>query len=326
MKHLAGLYQEGEILRNIVQLVGVSGFIGSHLFDELADFSVPVVGTSRCYVKFSNIPSRELSNFNHLRTEIDAELCIAKGAEVLVFCAGLAHVQSPSSEQTGGFVEVNCELPVRYAKAAIESGVQRFIYLSSIGVHGDGSAEPFIESSGFAPSDEYSRSKFLAEERLTQLFESTDSELVIIRPPMVYGPAAPGNFSRLSSLVKQGVPLPFGSLSNQRSFIFIRNLVSFLVCCVNHPAAGGQVFDISDDDDTTTRDFVKEIASALGRKVRLIPVPGWLFVLGMTLVGQGKAARKLRAPLTVDCSHARQTLGWTPPYSLKEGVALSLES
>lgn len=142
---------------------------------------------------------------------------------------------------------------------------------------------------------------------------------------MVYGPNAPGNFSRLASLVRKGLPLPFGGLSNPRSFISIQNLVSFLVCCIDHPNAGGEVFVVSDNDDTTTRDFVREIALAQGRSAWLLPVPAWLFVAGLTMLGQVKASRKLSAPLTVDCSYAMKTLTWRPPYSLREGVRMSFE-
>lgn len=158
-----------------------------------------------------------------------------------------------------------------------------------------------------------------------KLFRNSVSELVIIRPPMVYGAGVPGNFSRLTGLVRKGIPLPLGSLANPRSFMFIENLVSVIVRCTEHPQAGGKVFVVSDDDDVTIRDFVRMIASAQNLGCLMFPFPVWLFRSAMALVGQGKAATKLSAPLVVDCSYAKRTLNWVPPYSLEQGVRLSLE-
>ena len=313
-------------MSGIIQVVGVTGFIGQHVFTALSGAGNPVVGTSRKAWKFANIQVGSSAPACSDANNVEDDIWVYEGVSAVVFCAGLAHVQKPSAVHIAAFEQVNVDLPVRYAQAAIAAGVRRFLYISSIGVHGEGSSESYSENSDLAPSDEYSRSKVVAEQELIKLFRGTDSELVIIRPPMVYGPNAPGNFSRLASLVRKGLPLPFSGLSNPRSFISIQNLVSFLVCCIDHPNAGGQVFVVSDNDDTTTRDFVREIAKAQGRSVKLLPVPAWLFVAGLTLLGQGKAARKLSAPLTVDCSHAMNTLDWQPPYSLREGVRLSFES
>ncbi|KRW82144.1 NAD-dependent epimerase/dehydratase family protein [Marinobacter sp. P4B1] len=307
-------------MNGTIQVVGATGFIGQHVFDALAQGGKSVIGVSRTKSRYANLPPERQVAFGR------EGACVADGVSAVVFCAGLAHIQNPSVEEVAAFREVNVDLPVGYAKAAIAAGARRFLYISSIGVHGEGSVDPFSETSGFAPADEYSRSKVLAEARLREVFQGADTDLVIVRPPMVYGFNAPGNYARLVSLVQKGLPLPFGGLGNPRSFISIQNLVSFLVRCIDHSNAGGQTFVVSDNDDTTTCDFVREIASAQGRSVRLLPVPRWLFVAGLTLLGQGRAARKLSAPLTVDCSHAMNTLDWQPPYSLREGVRLSFES
>ena len=312
-------------MSGIVQIVGVTGFIGRHVFKALSEAGSSVIGTSRKGRELANVQMDSSVFVCSDANNLEEDVLVCQGVGVVVFCAGLAHVHKSSGVEISGFEQVNVDLPVRYAQAAIAAGVGRFLYISSIGVHGEGSSEPYFEGSGFAPSDEYSRSKVAAEQELARLFRGTDSELVIIRPPMVYGRNAPGNFSRLASLVQKGLPLPFGGLHNPRSFISIQNLVSFLVQCIEHPDAGGKVFVVSDNDDTTTCGFVREIAEAQGRSVRLLPVPAWLFVAGLTLLGQGKAARKLSAPLTVDCSHAMKTLDWRPPYSLREGVRMSFE-
>lgn len=313
-------------MEGIVQVVGVSGFIGCHVFDSLSKAGAPVVGVSRKSFRSANLPFSSPDDVQSGLIDSGEHADVAPGVRAVIFCAGLAHVQNPADDELKDFEKVNADLPVKYAKAAVLAGARRFVYISSIGVHGEGAAEAFSESSEFCPGDAYSRSKVVAEEKLKEALAGSGVELVIVRPPMVYGPKAPGNFTRLVALVERGIPLPFGSLRNPRSFISIQNLVSFLIRCIDHPNAADQTFVVSDNDDTTTCDFVREIASAQGRSVRLLPVPRWLFVAGLTLLGQGKAARKLSAPLTVDCSHAMNTLDWQPPYSLREGVRLSFES
>lgn len=309
----------------MVQVVGHTGFIGRHLFQNLSENGFAVAGVSRRTVAAGNLTDGQSIDGSDLVSVEDGRFPIVSGTHTLVFAAGLAHIQRHPNDQVSEYEKVNSDLPVNYAQVAIASGVRRFVYLSSIGVCGDGSPKPYTAESEVLASDPYSRSKILAERKLKDLFASTDADLVIVRPPMVYGPYAPGNYSRLVSLVQKGWPLPFGGLHNPRSFISVQNLVSFLVQCIKHPNAGGRVFVVSDNDDTTTCDFVREIAEAQESSVKLLPVPRWLFVTGLTLLGQGKAARKLSAPLTVDCSHAMKTLDWSPPYSLREGVRLSFE-
>ena len=309
----------------MVQVVGHTGFIGRHLFRDLSVKGVAVAGVSRRTAAAANLADNQSVGSNDLVSIEDGSFPIASGARTLVFAAGLAHIQRLPDDQLSDYENINSVLPVNYALAAISAGVRRFIYLSSIGVCGDGSLKRYTAESETLASDPYSRSKLLAELKLKELFASADADLVIVRPPMVYGPQAPGNYSRLVSLVEKGFPLPFGALDNPRSFISIQNLVSFLVHCIDHPAASGRTFVISDNDDTTTCDFVREIAKAQGHSVKLLPVPRWLFVAGLTLLGKGKAARKLSAPLTVDCSYAMKTLDWRPPYSLREGLRMSFE-
>ena len=313
-------------MEGIIQVIGAKGFIGRHVFEILTDSGAPVIGMSRSSLRFANLPSsiQEIDGFNY--NYVGDQVRVFDGVSTVVFCAGLAHIQEPTAAELKAFEQVNAALPVKYAEAAIAAGAQRFIYISSIGVHGDFAVEAFSESSMFCPCDEYSRSKLFAEEKLKELLNGSGVDLIIIRPPMVYGPKAPGNYSRLVPLVERGFPLPFGALDNPRSFISIQNLVSFLIRCVDHPNAAGQTFVVSDNDDTTTCDFVREIAKAQGCAVKLLPVPRWLFVAGLTLLGKGKIARKLCAPLTVDCSHAMKTLDWHPPYSLREGLRMSFEN
>lgn len=310
---------------SIVQVVGVTGFIGRHVFEALSEAGAAVIGVSRKSVESANLLLSGMDLGENYLDGLGDRIRVFDGVSAVVFCAGLAHIQDPTTEELKAFEQVNADLPIRYAKAAIAAGAKRFLYISSIGVHGEGAERALTESSTLRPCDAYSRSKVLAEKRLKELFEGLEAELIIVRPPMVYGRQAPGNYSRLASLVEKGLPLPFGGLRNPRSFISIQNLVSFLVCCIDHPNAGGRVFVVSDNDDTTTGDFVKEIAIAQGRSTIMLPVPRWLFVAGLTLLGQGKAARKLSAPLTIDCSHAMETLDWRPPYPLREGVRLSFD-
>jgi nucleoside-diphosphate-sugar epimerase len=306
-----------EDMSKVVQIIGVTGFIGQNLFHALAQRSRPVIGTSRSENISENLP------FNWSKPCEGGGVCVASGVGAVVFCAGLAHINKPSVAQFNAFKGVNVDLALQYARAAIAARARRFLYVSSIGVHGERTIEPYNENSAFNPVDEYSRSKALAETQLEAVFRGTQTELTIIRPPMVYGANAPGNFTRLLSLVRKGLPLPLGGLNNPRSFISVQNLVSFLVECIDHSDAGGKIFTVSDNDDTTTSEFVREIARADGRSVMLLPVPEFIFVAGLSVLGHRRAALKMTAPLVVDCSYAMRVLGWHPPYSLRESLRLS---
>jgi len=226
------------------------------------------------------------------------------GAEVVVHLAGVAHTRASDAL----YEEVNVRATQRLAIAALEAGVRRLVFVSSIKVNGEATPidRPFRAADTPNPQDEYGRSKWRAEQALASL---SGMEVVIVRPPLVYGPGVRANFLRLLQLVDTGLPLPFGSIRNRRSFVFVGNLVALLRRCAEHPAAAGKTFLAADGEDLSTPELARRMAKALGRASRLVPFPPFLL------------PSKLAGSLVVDASEARSLLQWLPPYSVDEGLA-----
>ena len=226
-----------------------------------------------------------------------------RGHEVVVHLAGVAHARASDAL----YEEVNVRATQRLAIAALEAGVRRMVFVSSIKVNGEATPpdRPFRASDAPAPQDEYGRSKWRAEQAL----RSSGLEVVIVRPPLVYGPGVRANFLRLLQLVDTGLPLPFASIRNRRSFVFVGNLVALLRRCAEHPAAAGKTLLAADGEDLSTPELVRRMAKALGRTARLLPFPPFLL------------PSKLAGSLAVDASEARNLLQWQPPYSVDEGLS-----
>jgi nucleoside-diphosphate-sugar epimerase len=245
------------------------------------------------------------------------------GVDAVVHLAARAHVLDESSPDAFALYRaVNALGALKLAEAAAAAGVRRFVFLSSVRVHGARSAgAPFTESSPLAAEDPYGQSKIEAESGLAQIARATQLEPVVLRPPLVYGAGARGNFARLVRLVGQGMPLPLASVRNRRSLIYVGNLVDAIVRSLEHPAATGRTFLVSDGEDISTPELVRRIARALGRPARLIPVPPALLRFGGALAGRKDDVARLLDDLAVDSSHIRTTLAWTPPYTLDQGLA-----
>jgi len=207
--------------------------------------------------------------------------------------------------------------------------VKRFIYISSVKVNGEHTeiGKPFLEEDAANPQDAYGFSKFEAEQGLLKIAQKTGMEVVIIRPPLVYGVGVKANFASMMLAVKRGIPLPLGAIRNKRSFVYVGNLVSFILCCVDHPSAANQVFLVSDGCDLSTTELLRGCAAALGVKSRLLPVPQRLIELGAAMLGKRDVAQRLCGNLQVDITKARTLLGWTPPVSVADGLkATALDS
>jgi len=242
--------------------------------------------------------------------------CLA-GVKVVIHTAGRAHVlRETSIDPLAEFRRVNVEATLNLAQQATEAGVRRFIFISSIGVNGNFSETPFTETDIPHPVEPYAISKFEAEQGLHQISQSSGMEVVIIRPPLVYGPDAPGNFKRLMQLAQQGIPLPLGAIHNKRSLVALDNLVDLIMLCLSHPAAANQIFLAGDGEDLSTTDLLRHIRSALGKPVRLFSVSPRLLKWGASLIGKPELAQRLYESLQVDISKARQLLGWTPPVDI----------
>lgn len=216
---------------------------------------------------------------------------------------------------------INVEGTLRVARAAAKAGARRFVFLSSVKVHGEERATALTESDVPAPADAYGVSKWEAEQALAALGRETGLEIAVLRPPLVYGPDVRANFLRLLDLVARGVPLPFGAIRNRRSLVFVDNLADAVAAAVTSPRAAGRAFLVSDGEDLSTPELVRAIAAALGRRARLLSIPDRLLRLAAALVGRSAAAGRLLGSLFVDSSPIRRDLAWSPPFTVAEGLA-----
>lgn len=301
-----------------VLLTGSTGFVGSVLLSELTMLpGFRVISAARSAVSPTSDDVVAVGNIDGA-TDYSSAL---NGVDVVVHAAARAHIMRDEvADPLAEFREVNVEGTLNLAKQAVASGVKRFIFISSIGVHGLNSLRPFKETDTESPHDAYAVSKYEAEQGLRKLATETGLEVVIIRPPLVYGGAAPGNFRRLINLASKSVPLPFGSVNNHRSMVYVGNLVSFIVRCIQHPAAANQTFLVSDGEDVSLRKLVTYIRLCLGRSPRLLPVPVGLFKLAGALTGKRGVVDRLVGDLQVDSTKARTLLEWEPPFTVSQGI------
>ena len=303
-----------------VLVTGASGFVGRGVMARLAEDGsgqLPVAGIRRTAGAF-----RDVCALGPLE-EFGAGVALPEGLDAVVHLAGRAHVLDESeADPLEVFRRVNVEGTLNLARQAAEAGVRRFVFVSSVGVNGNvTSARAFTERDVPAPQEPYAVSKHEAEQGLRALAADTGMELVIVRPPLVYGPGAPGNFGRLLRWVQRGVPLPLGAVTrNRRSLVALDNLVDLLVTCLDHPAAAGEQFLVADGEDVSTAGLLRRVGDALGRPARLLPVPVGMLRAGAVALGRREMARRLLDSLQVDISHTRETLGWEPPVSVDEGL------
>ena len=235
-------------------------------------------------------------------------------------------MQDKAENALDEFRKVNVDGTLNLAAQAAKAGVKRFVFISSVKVCGEHTAlgSPFTERDVPNPQDAYGLSKLEAENGLVKIAQQSNMEIVIIRPPLVYGAGVKANFLSMIRAIKRGIPLPLGAIYNKRSFVYVGNLVSLIACCINHPAAANQVFLISDDHDLSTTELLQECAFALGVKSRLLPMPQKLIEVGATLLGKKKVSQRLCGNLQVDISKAKVLVDWKPPYSFKQGIAKTM--
>lgn len=249
-----------------------------------------------------------------------------KTCRFVLHLAGMAHV---SPEATAGGMaacrRVNVEGTLNLARQAARSGVERFVFVSTVKVMGEGRATAYHEDEPPRPAGTYAHSKLEAENGLRALAQETGMELVILRPPLVYGPDAKANFFALLRAVDRGLPLPFGAIANRRSLIFVGNLADAIGACLTRPEAAGRTFFVSDGDDVSTADLARSIARAMGRRPRLIRVPPVLLRALAAPAGRREALARLSASLFVDTRAIREAIGWRPPFTLAEGLTHTVE-
>ncbi|MBF8669040.1 SDR family oxidoreductase [Pseudomonas putida] len=304
-----------------VMVTGATGFVGAHLLKSLIALerfdAVPCV--RRNMSGALGMDNAVLVGDINGTTDWKEAL---SNVDVVVHVAARAHVgKEPVADPLILYRQVNVEGTLNLARHAAKAGVQRFIFISSIGVNGNANTRPFTVNDGPDPRDPYAKSKWEAEQGLWEVQQKTGMEIVIIRPPLVYGPGAPGNFGRLVTWVERGIPLPLGAIHNRRTLVGIDNLVDLILHCTCHPAAANQVFLAGDAEDLSTTALLRQVAIAKGRSARLIPVPARLLELLLILLGKRAMAQRLLGSLQVDITRTCELLDWKPPYTVKEGLA-----
>ncbi len=239
--------------------------------------------------------------------------------DAVVHLAARVHVmRNVVADPLAEFRRANVEGTENLARQAAAAGVRRFVFLSSVKVNGESGT--YSESDSAAPKDAYGISKHEAELSLARIAAEAGMAVVVIRPPLVYGPGVKANFRALIRAVERGVPLPFGAIDNRRSLVGLDNLVDFIVTCLQHPSAANETFLVSDDEDLSTGDLIRRLARAMGRPARLIPVPAALLLFLAGLLNRRDVAQRVIGSLQVNISKARTVLGWTPPVSVDEGL------
>lgn len=302
-------------------VTGATGFVGRMLVGRLLADGRRVRAAVR-NAAASLPPGVERAVVGDIGPKTDWSAALA-GIDAVAHLAARAHVlREEAADPLAAFRLVNAEGTRRLGEAARAAGVRRVVYVSTIGVHGvKTEGRPFDESSLFAPESLYAQSKLEGEVALREVLAGSKTEWVILRPPLVYGPDAPGNFARLVRLVARGVPLPLGSVRNRRSLIYVENLADAIVRCIDHPAAASEAFVVSDGEDLSTAELVRRMARAAGRPARLLLCPPALLRLAGVLLGRRGDVGRLIDDLRVDSMKIRRRLAWTSPFTLDAAIA-----
>jgi len=303
-----------------VLLTGANGFLGSRLAVTLN--TKPYVRLTAAVRRSVQLSAMNVFEVQSLDANTDWSDAVTE-QQVVIHTAARAHIMK--DEATDPLVEyrrVNVDGTLNLARQTAAAGVDRFIFISSIKVNGEQTplGQPFTADDTATPEDAYGISKWEAEQGLNRIAAETGMEVVIIRPPLVYGPNVKGNFASMINLVERGFPLPLGAIHNQRSLVALDNLVDLIITCIDHPAAANQVFLAGDGQDLSTTELLRGVAKAAGKRSRLIPFPSSLLMLAATLLGKKLVAQRLLGSLQVDISKARDLLGWEPPLSTEEGL------
>jgi nucleoside-diphosphate-sugar epimerase len=303
-------------------LTGASGFIGQALALRLASEGHHLRLATRSPLAWQ-LPDADIFQFSDLNSGTDWSTAL-DDVDVVIHCAGRVHVMRETvDDPLAEFRRCNVDATVRLARQAARAGVRRFVFISTIKVCGEQTqpGQPFTVDTVPAPADPYAISKLEAERDLFALTASSTMEVVIVRPPLVYGPGVKANFLRLMQWLERGRPFPLIGADNRRSLVSRGNLVDLLTHCVDHPSASHQILHVSDGEDLSMPDLLRRLGDALGKPARLVRVPAWLVKSAATLLGRRGMANRLYASLQVDISHTSRLLNWSPPLSINESLA-----
>jgi len=306
-----------------ILLTGASGFVGAAVQVRLLDDPQFALRSVYRQLPVQAPTHLQVSQVPGLEPDTDWRVPL-EGVEVVIHCAARVHVMNESeADPLAAFRRANVQGTLRLAEQAAQSGVRRFIYLSSIKVNGEGTlpGRPYTADDQPAPLDPYGVSKLEAEQGLQALAAKTGMEVVIIRPVLVYGPGVKANFRNMMGWLNRGIPLPLGAIANKRSLVAVDNLVDLIVRCIHHPAAAQQVFLVSDDEDLSTSQLLRRMARALGRRAYLLPVPMRLLSGVAQLLGKKAMSQRLCGSLAVDIEKTKKLLEWSPPLRVDDALA-----
>jgi len=307
-----------------VLVTGASGFVGTATCSRLVMQGMDVLGVGR------DVPAKPVQEVEYrLVGELGPNTDwrgVLVGVDTIVHCAARVHVMRETvADPATAFHTANVLGTLQLARQAAAQGVRRFVFLSSVKVHGEGGLNAYRETDVPAPRDAYGVSKYEAEVGLREIATDAGIELVVVRPPLVYGPGVKANFRLLMQALSRGIPLPLGAIHNLRSLVGLGNLVDLIATCIEHPRAANETFLVSDGEDLSTTELTRRLAVAMDRPARLVSVPGTLLTLGLNVLGKGDLARRLCGTLLVDINKARRLLGWVPPIRVDEGLRETAE-
>ncbi|SNR90776.1 UDP-glucose 4-epimerase family protein [Pseudomonas segetis] len=305
-----------------VMVTGASGFVGKNLLGCLSTLDgVHPVAIYR-HASCTDDALFDSYSVGDIGSTTDWSSALAH-SDVVVHSAARVHVMNEvSADPLNAFREVNVEGTLNLARQAVSFGIKRFIFISSIKVNGESTElnHAYKADDLPKPTDPYGISKMEAEQQLIDLAATTDMEVVIIRPVLVYGPGVKANFLNMMHWLNKGVPLPFGSINNLRSMVALDNLIDLIVTCLKHPAAANQIFLVSDGEDLSTTILLKKMATALGKSAHLLPLPNWLLRLIFTAIGKQAIGQRLCSSLQVDINKTRDLLDWAPRVSVDNAL------
>lgn len=303
-----------------VLVTGATGFIGQNLVPMLLEAGHQVFATSRD--PKAEVPGATLRPVGELGPDTDWSAALSD-IEAVVHLAARVHIMDDTAaDPLAENRRINTGGTAKLAADAAAAGVKRFVFLSTIKVNGEATAplKAFRANDAPDPQDPYAIAKLEAEQALRHIAANSAMEMVVLRPPLVYGPGVGANFLKLMRLCAKGRPLPFGAVINARSLVYVDNLASAIVAAMTHPAASGKTYLVSDGQAISTPDLIRAISGALGVTPHLSNVPAWLLRLLGALTGKSAAISRLTESLVVDDTPVRDDLGWTPPFNMVQGL------
>jgi len=302
----------------MIAITGSTGFVGSELTQQLLIRNQKI----RCLGRKKLNSIKAVDFYQGVLDSLSDYSEFLKDVKTVVHCAARAHIMKDESEDPlNEYRETNTKGTLNLAEQAAKNGVKRFVFISSIKVNGEETSikNPFTAEDLRDPKDFYGVSKSEAEVQLIKFATQTQMEVVVIRPPLVYGPGVKANFASLLNLVSKGLPLPFSCINNnKRSMVSVQNLVDLIIICIDHPKAANEIFLVSDDVDLSTSEMIKKLMKACGKNDFMFPIPLFLFKLIGRLLGKTEIIGRLTGSLHVDISKTKDLLSWIPPMSVDE--------